>query len=206
MYDCILKNGIVVDGTGAAPYKANVALFRGNIAFVGSEMISRAKNIIDLNGRFVAPGFIDMHSHTEFEILKDRSASAMIGQGITTSITGNCGIGVFPYSSESLKGFVSDVLGTYDDWSWSSYSSWKHYVERDGIGNNQGFLTAHTALRTAVLGNDSCRAASREEIDVMCDFLRESLKAGSLGFSSGLYYAPCIFADRNELLSLLSVV
>ena len=206
MYDFILKNGIIVDGTGSMPYKANVALFRGRIAFVGSEMISRAKNIIDLKGRFLTPGFIDIHTHTEFEILKDRAASAMIGQGITTSITGNCGIGVFPNRSDSLKSFVSDVLGTYDDWTWSDYSSWKRYVEHDGIGNNQGFLTAHTALRTAVLGDDSCRAATDKEIDAMCELLRESLKAGSLGFSSGLYYAPCIFADRKELLSLLSVV
>ncbi len=206
MYDYILRNAAIVDGTGNEPFKANVAIFRDSIALVGEEALTRAKNIIDLDGKYLTPGFIDIHTHTELEILKDRDASPMIKQGITTSVAGNCGIGVFPNYSEALKGYVSDVLGEWADWSWSDYSSWKEYVERDGIGNNECFLTSHTALRTAVLKDNASRAADEDEIKEMCRLLRDSLKAGSKGFSSGLYYAPCIYADRSELLALLKTV
>lgn len=206
MYDYILKNATIVDGGGNATFKSNVAIFRDSIAFVGKEPISRAKNIIDLEGKYLTPGFIDIHTHTELEILKDRDASLMIKQGITTSVTGNCGIGVFPNYSDNLKSYVSDVLGEWNDWSWSGYSSWREYVEKGGIGNNECFLTSHTALRTAVLKDNASRAASKEEIAAMCNLLRESLEEGSKGFSSGLYYAPCIYANRDELIALLKTV
>lgn len=206
MYDYILRNATIVDGSGNKPFKANVALFRGSIAFVGEEAITRAKRIIDLDGLYLSPGFIDIHTHTELEILKDRDCTPMIVQGITTSVTGNCGVGVFPNSNSTLKSYVSDVLGTWDDWSWSDYSSWKSYAEEGGLGNNQCFLTSHTALRTAVLKDNASRSANEEEIEEMCALLRSSLRAGSKGFSSGLYYAPCIFADRAELLALLKTV
>ncbi len=206
MYDYVFRNATIVDGSGNAPYKANVAIFRDSIALIGDESITRAKNIIDLNGSYLTPGFIDIHTHTELAILKDRDAEAMVRQGITTSVTGNCGIGVFPNYSEALKGYVSDVLGEWNDWSWSDYSSWIEYVEKGGIGNNECFLTSHTALRTAVLKNNASRAADEEEIKEMCSLLRASLLAGSKGFSSGLYYAPCIYANRKELIALLKTV
>lgn len=206
MYDYIFKNATVVDGTGAKPYCANVATFAGSIVFIGKEPITRGKNVIECNGRILSPGFIDIHCHTDLYLLKDRDAKARICQGITTDVTGNCGIGTFPNFNNGLKKVVGDVLGEYDNWDWSDYKSWKSFVEKGGIGNNTIYLVSHTALRVGAMGEDSGRAASDKEIDMMCSLLDDALKSGAYGLSSGLYYAPCVYAERKELLALLNVV
>lgn len=206
MYDYIFKNATVIDGTGQNRYKSNVALFAGTIALVTNQTISRAKNVIDCEGKILSPGFIDMHCHTDFEILRDRDAKARIGQGITTDVTGNCGIGTFPYNNPYLKSLVGDVLGDYPDWAWSDYPSWRSYVENGGIGSNQIYLVSHSALRVAAMGDDPGREASDDEINKMCSYLDQALTEGAYGFSSGLYYSPCIYANRSELVALLKCV
>lgn len=115
MYDIILKNGLVLDGRGSKPFRANVAVFSDSIALVTDKDISRSRLVIDCSGKYVAPGFIDSHCHTDFLVLRDPKAEARIGQGITTDVTGNCGIGVFPYTNPLLKDMVKDVLGEWKD-------------------------------------------------------------------------------------------
>ena len=205
MYDYIFRNALVVDGTGAAPYKANVATFAGSIAFIGPENITRGKNVINAEGMILAPGFIDIHSHMDIQILKDRGAESRVCQGITTDVGGNCGIGAFPYSS-GLESIGLDVIGEYENWNWKDYSSFKSAVASGGIGNNQMFLVPHSALRLAAMGSDANRSASIEEIDRMCAMLSSELKNGAPGFSTGLYYAPCTYAEREEIEALLGVV
>ena len=205
MYDCILKNGLIADGSGKPMYKANVAIFSDSIALISSSDISRSRLVVDCSGLVVAPGFIDSHTHSDFLILSDPLAEARIGQGITTDISGNCGIGVFPYKDPSLKDFVKDVLGEWGEWKWKDFDSFARYAEEKRIGNNQLFLVSHTALRTAAMGGDSLREADEDEIKAMCSLLAAQLDQGAAGFSSGLYYAPCVFASRKELLELLKV-
>ncbi len=205
MYDALISGATIIDGTGSAPYKANVALFGDMIGFIGKEGISRAKTQIDGRGLVLAPGFIDMHTHTDLEVLRSRGMEVRLLQGITTDVSGNCGIGTFPYSP-ALPGYVADVLGTYDDWSWTDYPSYRDTLMSRGMGINEAFLVSHTALRLAVMGSDSGREASEDEIRRMCDLLSDALSAGAWGFSSGLYYAPCVFASREELRRLLAVV
>lgn len=206
MYDYIFKNALVVDGSGKAPYKADVATFAGAIALIGQSGLTRGKNIIDCKGKILSPGFVDMHTHTDLEVLRDRNATARIIQGITTDVTGNCGIGTFPNVNPYLKDFVGDVLGSYDSWSWSDYTSWKDYVSKDGIGSNQLYLVSHSALRVAAMGHDSGREATEDEIVSMCSYLDEALSAGAHGLSTGLYYSPCLYATRDEILALLAIV
>lgn len=206
MYDIILKGGLVLDGMGNKPFKANIAIFDDTIALITTLDISRARLVIDCSGKYISPGFIDAHTHSDFLVLEDEKAEARIAQGITTDISGNCGIGVFPYKNPVLKEMVKDVLGEWDDWAWTDFSSFKSYYEKKRIGINELFLVSHTALRTAVMGEDSRRGATEDEKRAMCTLLETELESGAGGFSTGLYYSPCVYSDRDELVRLLSVV
>ena len=205
MYDTLITGATIIDGSGSRPYNANVALFGDRIVFIGKEGISRARRQIDGRGLVLAPGFIDIHTHTELEALRRNTMTARLMQGITTDVSGNCGIGVFPVSSGLAKA-VEDVLGTYPVWSWSDYRSFRDTLISRGIGINEALLVSHTAVRLAAMGEDAGREATDDEIDRMCQILSDELDKGARGFSSGLYYAPCVFASRKELLRLLSVV
>ncbi len=206
MYDIILRNGMVLDGRGSQPRKANVAVFSDTIALVTEKDISRARFVLDCSGKYIAPGFIDAHCHTDFLVLRDEKAAARIGQGITTDITGNCGIGTFPYVNGSLRDAVRDVLGEWPDWDWTDFSSFRDYCHKRRIGVNEMFLVSHTALRIAVMGDDSKREASDEEIEGMCLLLERELESGAGGFSTGLYYSPCVYSSEKELDMLLRTV
>ena len=206
MYDYMFRNAFVADGSGGELFRANVAVFGDRIAFIGKEGISRARTVIDAEGLLLTPGFIDMHTHTDLEVLRSRDMKPRLHQGILTDVSGNCGIGVFPNSGECLHTAVEDVLGTYDRWSWKSFSDYRALLESEGIGINEAFLVSHTALRYAAMGPEAGRAADDDEIQRMCAMLDGILADGAYGFSSGLYYSPCLFADRRELLALLRVV
>lgn len=206
MYDYMFRNALVADGSGKEPYRANVAVFGDRIAFIGTEGITRARNVIDASSYVLSPGFIDMHTHTDLQVLRDRDMKAKAHQGIVTDVSGNCGIGVFPDSGEALHVAVEDVLGTYSGWSWKSYEDYRNLLMGEGIGINEIFLASHTALRYAVLGDNAGRSADKKEIESMCGILDDLLSQGIRGFSSGLYYSPCLFASEEELLALLAVV
>lgn len=206
MYDYMFRSALLYDGSGREPVKANVAVFGDSIAFVGKEGITRAREVIDASGCILAPGFIDIHTHTDLHVLRDPDMKARVMQGITTDVSGNCGVGVFPNTGDSLKQAVMDVLGVWDDWAWSGYPSYRDYLTMRGIGINEAFLVPHTALRLEALGGNAGRSATDGEIDCMCRSLDTLLSEGAWGFSTGLYYAPCLFAERKELEALLRVV
>ncbi len=207
MYDYLFRGATVIDGTGKTAYKANVATKGKLIAYIGDEPV-RASHVYDAKGKYLVPGFIDIHAHSEFLALNTHSAKEKLEQGITTDVSGNCGIGVFPYveGQDEIKNLCADVLGSHEPWSWRGFSSFKEELEKDGLGINMLFLQAHAPLRTAVLKDNPNREATEEEIDEMCALLDESLREGCIGFSSGLYYAPCLFASSHELERLLEVV
>ena len=208
MYDHLFFNALIYDGSGGAPYRANVATLGSRIAFIGNERV-RARNFTDCTSLALTPGFIDIHAHSELMALRDPVMSAKICQGITTDLSGNCGIGVFPIKGESkevLEGLCDDVLGHWQNWNWSDVTTFRNALNEKGVGINLALLQAHAPLRATAMGLDSSREATDEEIEVMCRLLDESLSSGCKGLSSGLYYAPCTFASEKELLSLLSVV
>ena len=205
MYDVLIRNGLVYDGSGKAPFIADIAVFGDRIALLGRTGITRAKRIIDAAGRAVFPGFIDIHTHTDLLAANDRNMEVRLSQGITTDVSGNCGIGVFPVS-EGLGMAIEDVLGRNDRWLWDDYSGYKAVLQDGGIGINEAFLASHTAIRLAVMGRRASAEASDEDIDRMAKLLSRLLDEGAWGFSSGLYYAPCVFASRKELRRLLEVV
>ncbi len=207
MIDLLIKGATIYDGTGNDCFTSDIAIDNGKIIKLSNNIDLESRKVIDSSSLVVTPGFIDFHTHSEIYGLKDSYMKARIAQGITTDLCGNCGIGIFPLNEnkEHLLPLNDDVLGHYDNYSWSDFSSYKKVIE-GRMGINQAYLCSHAPLRIAVLGSDSGRIANKEEIDKMCALLDQALTQGCYGLSSGLYYAPCSSADRNELLALLRVV
>jgi predicted amidohydrolase YtcJ len=180
--DVVLKGGTLIDGTGAPPRLADVAFKGERIVAVGSFECDPKARIIDVSSLYVAPGFIDLHNHSDSEITKPRTRlnANYLTQGVTTIVTGNCGKGVLE---------VDKYLATIDG---------------QGAGTNVVHLVPHGTLRAAVLGNAE-RAPSASELDKMKRLLEAGLEAGAWGFSTGLIYVPSRYADRSELIELAKV-
>jgi N-acyl-D-aspartate/D-glutamate deacylase len=206
-YDVCFRNATIIDGTGSDPYLADVGIEGDTIAniFAGEEV--PAGKEIDATGLVLCPGFIDIHAHSDLEVLRDPSMEAKIGQGITTEVSGNCGIGPFPAKEgdKTLYECSRDVLGPWEPFGWPDFSSYLAELEKRGSGTNMAFLQSHSALRCRVIEGNPNRSADSAEVAAMCSCLEESYRQGCLGFSSGLYYAPCLFACRSEMLALLEV-
>ena len=202
------SNALIIDGSAAAPYRGDVLVEGDHIEAILPPCSEPVSGAIDCSSLMLTPGFVDLHGHSELEVLRLPSMRPKIGQGITTEVAGNCGIGVFPAhkGSPSLKALTNDVLGSYPEVGWEDFSSYLKTWHTAGSGTNMAFLQAHSTLRSFVLEGNPNRSATSAEVEAMCQLLRTSLEQGCLGLSSGLYYAPCLFADRKELLALLEVV
>ena len=207
MYDLLIKGAMIYDGSGTDGFVSDLLIDNGKIIKLRKNISDLAREVIDARGLVLTPGFIDFHTHSEIYGLKDPYMKARIGQGITTDLCGNCGIGIFPLNQnkEYLLPLNNDVLGHFDNYSWSDFSSYSNKISGK-MGINQAYLCSHAPLRIAALGSDSGRAANDKEIDFMCSLLDDALSQGCMGLSSGLYYAPCSSADRNELVRLLKTV
>ena len=210
MYDWMIRNATICDGTGMKPFLGDVAVFSGVVCLVAPAGSSiGARHVIDGTGLILSPGFIDIHTHDDLELLRNPGMPTKLMQGITTDVNGNCGIGLFPVrkSPESLLALNEDVLGSMEgEICWSDFDGYERELAKKGTGINVLFLSAHSALRIAAMGDDYARAATAEEIKVMTDLLSAQLDMGSIGFSSGLYYSPCLFADRRELDAIMGVL
>lgn len=196
------SNGTVIDGTSTKPYTGDVVVDNGKIipSSQWNPNLSDSEDI-DISGKIICPGFMDIHSHSDLEVLRNPSMPKKIMQGITFDLSGNCGVGTFPLKNRKEK--YADILGHYEKFCWDSFSDFANQIYS---GINIGFLQAHAPLRDFVLGENSNRKASAKEVSQMCELLDKSLSEGCFGFSSGLFYAPCLFADRYELIELLKVV
>ncbi len=209
-YDYLLRKGTIVDGSGSSSFIGDVGIKGGRIVSVGNLTGGASLHEFDCAGLVVCPGFVDIHGHSELEALRTGRMYGKLAQGITTEVTGNCGVGVYPLESTpeeiaTIKELTRDVLGEYDgSWDWTSFGGFADKLSRQGTGTNIAFLQSHSALRCVAIKGNPNRAATSGEIARMVELLEQSLDEGCVGFSSGLYYAPCIFADRTELAALLS--
>ena len=181
-FDTIIRNGMIYDGTGSEPFKADIGINADTIAFIGDLSKASAKKEIDANGKAVAPGFIDTHSHHAGSIFKHRDLIAAVSQGITTIIIGQDGGSNFP---------LSDFYKKLNDTT---------------VAVNIGSYSGHNTLRDSVLGKDFKRFASQQEIDKMKVFLQQDMEAGAFGLSTGLEYDPGIYSGNDEILQLAKVV
>ena len=188
MYDLIIAGGMVADGTGRPAYAADVAVSGGRIAAIGNLRGEAARETLDAGGLIVAPGFIDAHAHSDTGFLKDGSSASKLYQGVTTEVTGQCGMSPFP--SAQFESF--DALA-------------RALEDSSGMAVNQAILCGHGSLRAAAVGLDD-RAATEAEIEKMRALLARALESGVWGMSLGLEYSPGFFAGKDELHALAETV
>lgn len=218
MADLVIRNGRIVDGTGAAAYAGDLAIEGGKIIAVG-RYDGPAATEIDARGRVVAPGFIDIHTHYDPQICWDRLATPSLEHGVTTVVMGNCSLSLAPVRPEGkrklIKMFekIEDIKEpTFDaavPFSWESFGDYMDHI-RPGLGINVGALVGHSALRFYVMGADSQeRVATDAEIAQMCDLLEQAMADGAIGLSTSYVDidedgrpVPSRLADMREKTAL----
>ncbi len=199
----LFKNGLVIDGNGNKSFKADVLVEDNTIIDIRKNLEASSAQVLDIEGKILCPGFMDIHAHSELEALRDPSMLHKVQQGITFDLSGNCGIGVYPRQLSDAPVFA-DILGHYNDsWNWTDFVEFQSQLKP---GINMAFLQSHSMLRMAAIQGNPNREATTAEIETMCSLLDTALDQGCLGLSTGLYYAPCLFANEEEILSLLRVV
>ncbi len=207
MYDLLIRNGTIVDGTGNPPYRADLAVAGGRIAGIGRLGEAEAAEVIDAAGLAVAPGFIDMHTHDDVLVIAEPLVEAKTRQGVTTTVTGNCGLGPAPYRGDpGWRSYLTGVLGEGPaDWDWLSFDDYLARIQAAGPALNVAPLLTYGAVRTAVMGMDN-RSASYVEQATMRNLVREAMVEGAFGMSVGLVYIPGAFATAGELVDLYKAV
>jgi len=204
-YDIILRNGRIVDGSGNPWFKGDVAIKGDKIAAVGNLDEYKAEVEIDVKGRLITPGFIDVHTHSDLSFIINPKADSKIRQGVTTEIVGNCGSSVAPIT-ELGKSFESDRLEELGiSWDWNSVAEYLDRLERSGIPVNIGTLVGHGTVRASIIGYEA-RAPSTDELEQMKELVDQGMRDGAFGLSSGLKYAPGVYAKTEELVELCRVV
>ncbi|MFH1022383.1 MAG: D-aminoacylase [Planctomycetota bacterium] len=206
-YDLLIQHGRVIDGTGAPGVAADVGVRGGRIAAVGPRLEGRAGRVIDAGGRVVAPGFIDMHSHSDFSVTSAPEAANKVRQGVTTEVVGNCGFSPAPVRSRTLELLkeYSGFMGSRLSWDWQSLGEFYERVRERGCAMNLVPLVGHGTVRTAVMGFDNRPPAAAELLE-MQRLVGEAMEDGAFGISTGLIYAPGFYGETAELAALAGVV
>lgn len=202
----MIVNGRVLDGTGSPWFKADVGVVNGRIVYVGELENVDAELIIDAEGLFVCPGFIDVHSHSDFTLLVNPKAESKVRQGVTTEVIGNCGSSAAPVKGEVARDRLLSMTRRYGvEFSWSTFSEYLEVLEGVGVAVNVAALVGHGTVRRCVLGLES-RFPTKDELDEMKALVAEAMEAGAFGMSSGLVYPPGRYASKEELIELCRVV
>ena len=222
MYDLIIKNGTVYDGTGEKPFFADVAIKGNKIVAIG-ELEESSKEVIDAKGKIVAPGFVDIHTHYDGQVTWDPYLRPSTYHGVTTVVMGNCGVGFSPCKPEerdwliSLMEGVEDIPGTAlhegINWQWESFPEYLDTLEGKPLAIDVGTQIPHGAVRAYVMGQRGIdrEEASQEEIEQMSQIVKEAIEAGAFGFStsrtekhkdSSGALTPSITAHKNELVTI----
>jgi len=232
VYDLLIKRGKVIDGTGGDAFAADVGIVGDTIVAVGDLHEEQAAKIIDAQGKIIAPGFIDPHSHNDLNMLIWPENEGNVMQGVTTAIAGNCGFSPAPIESvyvfsaweyrlcyEAEPSVYTEIKFFYDlekmkeqfkkvynfDLDYRTLPEYFTKAEKAGFSVNYYPFVGHNNIRTAVMGLDCLRNATEEEIEKMKDLMRECMKAGARGLSTGLDYPPGCYATTEEIIELAKV-
>jgi N-acyl-D-amino-acid deacylase len=203
----LLKNGLVIDGSGTPGWTGDLLMRGGRIVSLGvglgAGLEAAEVDVIDCSGLAIVPGFVDVHTHDDAIVLKNPGMLPKLSQGITTVVTGNCGISLLPFVVESPEPPLN-LLGA-DSFRFDSVTSYENAIAGARPAVNVAMLIGHTTLRFACMG-DLTRAATEAELDAMCALLDACMQAGAAGMSSGLFYEPAFAAPAEEVVRLAQVV
>lgn len=204
-YDLIIRNGIIYDGSGTAPFQGDVAIDGDTIAAVGQLTDARGKTEINVNGLAVAPGFINMLSWSVESLIEDGRSQSEIRQGVTLEVMGE-GASMGPLNEAMKKTGPTIYMNQGDikyEVEWSTLGEYLEFLERRGVSTNIASFVGTSTLRVYVMGHED-REPTDEELEEMCDLVRQAMEEGAVGLSAALIYPPAYYADTAELIALAS--
>jgi N-acyl-D-aspartate/D-glutamate deacylase len=213
-YDLVVRNGVVVDGSGAARYRADVGVLHGRIARIG-RIRERGRKEIDADGMVVAPGFIDGHTHMDAQVSWDPLGTCSCWHGVTSVVMGNCGFTLAPARAnerhlvvrnlERAEDISAEAMAHGIDWTWETFPEYLDALERLPKGINYGGYVGHSALRTWAMGERAFeQEGTPEDLAVMARELRDALRAGALGFTTSRSFNHQTSDDRPVASRLAS--
>jgi N-acyl-D-amino-acid deacylase len=215
MYNVLIQNGFILDGTGNPGFYGDIAVKDGKIAAVASHIQDDAEQIIGASGMTVCPGFIDPHVHEELPALQGETFECFLRQGITTTVNGNCGHSLTPlpsgkiYEYMKLNGLISaeaEERFNMENPAWQGLSGYAEVMKKRGVNLNMAFLLGHGTIRWCVMGGSKDRKATLEEETAMHKAIRRGMEEGAVGLSTGLAYIPGRYADTQELIDCAKIV
>ena len=207
-FDLLIRGGLLVDGTGSAGRLADVGVLGDRILAVGDLSAVAPTDVpldIDASGLVVAPGFIDPHGHSDGSLFVDGALASHLRQGFTTQVSGNCGFSLAPLTPIGRAGIDVELAALRLTPRWRTFAEYLDEVDATPLGPNVAILAGHGTIRAAILGPEA-RAPDDAELAAMTDELEAALDAGAIGLSSGLIYAPGLYAEPEEIEALVRVV
>ncbi len=206
MYDLIIRNGVIVDGTGSPPFIADIGIRSRVIAKIGDLSSAQAEVVVDVNRNIVAPGFIDIHNHSDISVFVVPTADNYVLQGVTTIVIGNCGFSPAPLTDKNIE-IVEEARKQYPEVE-IKWRSFKEYIEAlDSLKKSINIvpLVGFGAIRSAILGFENVKP-TMSQLNEMKELVKEAMEAGAFGLSTGLIYTPQNFADTSEIIELCKIV
>jgi N-acyl-D-amino-acid deacylase len=204
MLDILIKNGLVVDGTGKPAFKADVGIAAGRIALVAEGIEQETKRTIQAPGLYLAPGFIDPHTHSDLTLLADPRAESKIHQGVTTEVIGNCGFSPAPLLGAAVEEVRAEAELLGIDVTWTSVAEYLECLRHPGITVNVVPLVGHNTVRGSVLGYDDVQPEPAKQAE-MERLVADAMEQGARGLSTGLFYPPGFYARTEEVINLARV-
>lgn len=207
MFDTIIKNGRIVDGTGNPWFLGDIGINQGKIEKIGIIDASQGKTVISADGLIVSPGFVDIHSHADFILPLTNHLdilTPLVEQGITTLVTGNCGLSPFPVNPaklDLLKNYTGFFQGGELGWDWETTTQYLDKLSASGSVFNVIPLVSHGAIRIAIMGFEAGEP-SPTQMEEMQSLASDAMEAGAFGLSAGLIYAPGMYASTDELINI----
>jgi len=206
-YDYVLKKGKILDGTGNPWYYADMGIDEGFIHKIGW-IEEKPAAIIDATGLVIAPGFIDIHSHSDLPVVIDPLAQSKIRQGVTTEVVGQCGNSAAPMNADVKEyriKYQSSRVPEGFQYNWSSMKNYLDLLERQGVAVNIAAVVGHGTVRQNVMGYEN-REPTEAEFEDMRKLVREAMTDGAWGMSTGLIYPPSVYGKQPEITELAKVV